>query len=139
VNHWLQQSVWLYPALETAHITGIALLLGSLVVFELRILGAGEALSEPALARLALPVTLCGFMLAAASGTLLFAGQPLDMLANSAFRLKMLLLGLVGTNAGLFYARGGPARADLIARLQVLLSLLLWLAIIACGRAIAYI
>ncbi|WP_341677168.1 hypothetical protein [Niveibacterium sp. SC-1] len=139
MNHWLLQSTWVYPALETLHITGIALLLGSLAVFELRLLGAGRALAEPELAWLALPVTLGGFLLAAGSGTLLFAGQAQDMLANPAFRLKMLLLGLVGTNAGLFYLRGGLARVDALAKLQVLLSLLLWLAIIACGRAIAYV
>ena len=71
---WVTSSPWAYPLLEAVHIAGIALLLGSLVVFELRVWGRARAVPVDALARLALPVTLAGFALAAASGLAMFAG-----------------------------------------------------------------
>lgn len=135
----LQTSPWAYPALETAHIAGIALLFGSLVLFELRVLGLGRELPPRALARVALPLSLAGFGVAALSGLVMFATQPLELLPNPAFRLKMLILFVASTNAGWFHARGSLARADAIAKLQAIVSALLWLTVIACGRAIAYV
>ncbi|MDX5364575.1 MAG: hypothetical protein LPJ91_10515, partial [Pseudazoarcus pumilus] len=79
---WLKGSLWAYPALEAVHIMGIALLFGSLVVFELRMLGAARALPAEALARLALPVSVGGFALAAMSGLMLFAADAFDLLVN---------------------------------------------------------
>jgi hypothetical protein len=40
---WIAEHPWAYPALEVVHIAGIALLLGSLVLLELRVWGAGAA------------------------------------------------------------------------------------------------
>ncbi len=136
---WIVSSPWAYPALEAAHILGIALLVGSLVVFELRIFGAGAALPQAALARLALPVTLAGFGVAAASGGLMFASQYEELLANRAFLVKMALLVLAGLNAAVFHWRGGLARHDGAARLQATLSLGIWIGVIICGRWIAYV
>jgi hypothetical protein len=117
---------------------GIAALLGSLVLFELRVWGVGSALPLDALARLALPLSLGGFALAATSGALMFASQPAELIANRIFVVKMGLLLLAGLNAASFHARGGTARLDGLARAQTLLSLGLWLAVIFCGRWIAY-
>lgn len=136
---WLQSHPIAYPALEAAHIFGIATLVGSLLLFELRVLGLGRQLPAAALARLALPLTLAGFGLAAVSGGLMFASQPLELIANRAFVLKMGLLMLAGINAALFHARGGLARLDGTARAQAVLSILVWLAVIICGRWIAYV
>ena len=88
----LKTHAWAYPALEVVHIVGIALLLGNLVVLKLRVFGRGAALQVKDLARLSLTVALCGFGLAAASGLLMFATQPAELLSNRAFTLKMLLL-----------------------------------------------
>lgn len=134
----LHSHAWAYPALEIVHIIGIALLLGNLVLLELRVFGRGASLPIEALARLALSVAVVGFALAAASGLLMFASQPRELLANRAFTLKMLLLFLAGCNAGWFHGRGSLARCDTVARLQMVLSTLLWLAVISCGRWIAY-
>jgi hypothetical protein len=134
----LATHAWAYPALEIVHILGIALLLGNLVLVELRVWGLGAALPMQDLARLALTVSLCGFGLAAASGLLMFASQPAELLANGAFVRKMLILMLAGLNAAAFHARGGLARHDRTARAQTALSLGLWLGVIICGRWIAY-
>ena len=129
---------WLYPALEVVHIVGIGLLLGSLVLVELRIWGRGADLPLAALARFGLRLTLFGFALAAASGTTMFLSQPGELLGNLPFLVKMALLLCAGLNAAAFHWRGGVARFDAVGRAQTLASLGLWLAIIICGRSIAY-
>jgi hypothetical protein len=130
---------WAYPALEVVHIVGIAMLFGGLLVFELRVLGVGSELSQRQLARITLLPALAGFGLCAATGLTMFASQPGELLANSAFRVKLLLICLAGANAAWFHARGGLAASGAIPKLQCLLSLGFWLAVIICGRWIAYI
>lgn len=136
---WIVSHPFAYPALEVVHIVGIALLLGNLVLFELRVWGAGPELPVAALARMALGLAVLGFSMAAASGLLMFASQPLELLSNRAFVLKMGLLMLAGMNAAWFHARGSLARMDRTARALTLLSSGLWLAVIICGRWIAYL
>ncbi len=136
---WLASNPWAYPALEVLHIAGIALMLGSLVLVELRVWGLGAELPPPALARLGLTVSVCGFGLIACSGLGLFAAHPGEMLANRAFVIKMGLVMLAGLNAAWFHARGSLGKLDATARAQTVLSLGLWLAVIICGRWIAYL
>lgn len=128
-----------YPALEVLHIFGIALLVGNLLLFELRVWGLGAALPVVPLARLALRLSLAGFALVATSGFVMFASQPDELLRNDAFLLKMALVLAAGLNAALFHLRGGVARLDRTARAQTALSLGLWLAVMICGRWIAYL
>lgn len=135
---WIQSSAFAYPLLEAAHIVGIGLLFGSLVVFELRVWGRGAGIEPNALARLALPVTLAGFGLAAASGLVMFASQAEELIRNRAFVVKMLLLLVAGSNAIWFHQRGGLAAADRLGKLQTAVSLGLWVGVIICGRWIAY-
>ncbi len=136
---WIGTHAYAYPLLEVLHIVGIAMLLGSLILLELRVWGFGVALPIEPLARLALPLTLAGFVLAATSGSLMFASQPGDLIANRVFVIKMGLVMLAGLNAASFHARGGVTRVDRTARFQTLLSVGIWLAVIFCGRWIAYL
>jgi hypothetical protein len=138
MSSWISSQPIVYPALEVVHITGIAMLVGNLVLVEMRVWGFGRTLPLPALARLALTVSLVGFGLAATSGLLMFSSQAADLIANRAFVFKMGLLTLAGANAGLFHARNGLSRLDTFARVQTALSLGLWLGVIICGRWIAY-
>ena len=134
----LQSHPWAYPVLEIVHIFGIALLLGNLVLLELRVFGRGAAIALAPLARLALTTAAVGFALVAGSGLAMFASQPGELLANRAFTLKMLLIFAAGCNAAWFHARGSLARCDTGARLLMVSSTVLWLAVLACGRWIAY-
>ena len=136
---WIASHPIAYPALEVVHITGIALLLGSLVVLELRVWGFASELPVKPLARLALSVTLCGFGLVVASGLLMFAANPAELLSNRAFLIKMGLVQLAGLNAAWFHGRNSLERADALARVQTVLSLGIWFAAIICGRWIAYL
>lgn len=134
----IRSHAWAYPALEVVHIAGIALLLGNLVLLELRVFGRGAALPVKDLAQLSLTLAGIGFSMAAASGLLMFASQPAELLANRAFTLKMLLLLAAGCNAAWFHGRGSLDRLDGLARAQMLLSTVIWLCVIVCGRWIAY-
>lgn len=129
---------WAYPALEVLHILGISLLLGSLVLFELRVWGLGRELPVQPFARLALRLTLIGFALAAASGTTMLIGQWSELAGNRALQLKMCLLLLAGLNAAAFHWRGGLDKLDRTARVQTAMSLGLWVLVVVCGRFIAY-
>jgi hypothetical protein len=135
---WIVSHPFAYPALEVVHIVGIALLVGNLVLFELRVWGFGPELPVPALARLALRLSLLGFAIIASSGLLMFSGQAAELLANRSFTLKMALVLLAGLNAAWFHARGSLKRLDRAARAQTAVSMGLWLAVIICGRWIAY-
>jgi hypothetical protein len=129
---------WAYPALETVHVFGIALLVGNLLALELRVWGRAPQLPVLALARLSLSIALAGFVCAAASGLLMFASQPGELLANRAFTLKMGLVACAGINAAWFHVRDGLRKLDALARTQTALSLGLWIAVMICGRWIAY-
>ena len=135
---WIVTHPWAYPALEVVHIVGIALLLGNLALFELRVWGFAAELPVQALARLALRLSLLGFGLIAASGLLMFAGQADELLASRVFVIKMGLVLLAGLNALWFHARGSLQRLDRGARRLTAVSMGLWLAVIICGRWIAY-
>lgn len=135
---WIKSDAYAYPLLEIVHIIGIAILLGNLVLFEVRVFGLGQAVAVQPLARLALPLAAAGFGLAACSGLLMFASQPQELLSNRAFTLKMLVVLLAGTNAALFHLRGGLSKLDALAKLQTALSMGLWVTVIICGRWIAY-
>ncbi|MCY7371294.1 MAG: hypothetical protein LH479_10610 [Polaromonas sp.] len=130
---------WAYPALGVVHIIGIALLLGNLVLLELRVFGFGAALPIGPLARLSLLLAATGFTLAAASGLLMFSSQPAELLSNRAFTLKMLLLLAAACNAAWFHGRNSLGRLDRVARVQMVGSTLIWLAVVGCGRWIAYL
>jgi hypothetical protein len=117
---------------------GVSLILGNLVLVDLRIFGLGTSLAAEDLARLALPLVLLGAGLCALSGLLMFSTQAADLLANRVFSLKMLLLMLAAGNAVWFHVRGSLRRLDRTARWLAFTSLVLWLITLGLGRWIAY-
>lgn len=143
----MRDSPWLYPIVEIAHIAGFCILVGSVAMFDLRVLGWGRALPVSALGRHLLPWSLASLALVVPAGLLMFSTQPQAFLANPVFLLKLTLIAAAGTNALLFHTgvyrsiatweTGQPAPP--LARFQALLSLLLWLAVICCGRLLAYV
>ena len=136
---WIASHPIAYPALEMLHISGIALLVGSLVVLELRVWGFAAELPVKPLARLSLSVTLCGFGVVVASGLLMFAANPAELMTNRAFLIKMGLVQVAGLHAAWFHGRDSLVRCDALARVQTVLTMGIWLAAIICGRWIAYL
>jgi hypothetical protein len=142
----MRQSTWLYPAVETVHIVGLAILVGSIAVLDLRLLGLSRSLPVRKLAAHTLPWTLASFLLILPSGLMMFAAHATDFIGSPVFALKMCLIMAAGTNAALFHAgvfRGAAAwdvdaMPPAAARASAALSLLLWVSVIACGRLLAY-
>jgi hypothetical protein len=143
----MRTASWLYPVVEIVHIAGFSVLVGSVVLFDLRVLGFARALPVAALGRHLLRWALASLLLVVPAGLLLFSAHPVELANNPAFRLKLILIAAAGLNALLFHIL--PYRtvaswdreraAPLAARAGALLSILLWLGIITCGRLLAYL
>ncbi len=125
--------------LEVVHILGIGLLLGNLALLEARVFGFAADMPMASVARLSLTLVGLGFMMAAASGLLMFATQAEELLANRAFTAKMLLLMLAGCNAAWFHGRRSLQRLDGWARALMVSSSVIWLLVLTCGRWIGYV
>lgn len=144
---FVRESVWAYPALETMHVIGLGLVFGSILAYDLRLLGWHRDLPLSRLGRHLLPWVWAGFALNLASGLLLFVSDAVEFAENTSFRVKMLLLALAGLNALWFQTRiartmpawDRDADAPAVAKLAAALSLVLWLAIVTAGRLMAYV
>ena len=143
----MRENLWLYPSVEIVHIAGLAILVGAVVMFDLRVLGISKGIPVRALARHVLPWSVAALLLIVPSGLAMFSAHAGDFLNNRAFQLKMALLITAGMNAAYFHT--GPYQsvkewdvdvpAPLAARISVTFSIVLWLSIIACGRLLAYL
>jgi hypothetical protein len=143
----LRQSVWMFDIVEIVHTLGIVLVAGTIMLVDLRLLGLGLR-REPVLDVVSriVPWTLAGFVLMFLTGGSLFAAEAVRLYASPAFRIKLVLLMLAGANALIFHTTIYRSAAEwnqaavtpVRARMAGFLSLLLWICIIAAGRAIAY-
>lgn len=143
---FLRQSIWAYPLVNTLHLLGIAVLIGSIVTLDLRILGFWRNLSAADLARVLVPVAIAGFCLAAVAGPLLFVVQAKTYAATWLFPAKMVLLVAALTNA-FFFMRSAAWRrfsgstltsAPVMLRVMAVLSLFLWIGVLVLGRLVGY-
>lgn len=132
----LRVARWGYAAVNAGHIVGIALLFGAIVPLDLRLMGFWRSVAVADLARVLVPVSAAGLVLAVATGALLFSVGATDYAAVPLFRIKLLLILAAVANALLLRRLAGPAPRWKAAGA---LSLGLWLATIACGRALGYL
>ncbi|MBT9595337.1 MAG: hypothetical protein IV094_05110 [Vitreoscilla sp.] len=142
----LRASMWLYPLVNTGHVAGIALLFGAIAPLDLRLIGCWKSVPLAPLARVLVPVSIAGFVLAASTGSLLFLARPLDYIHEPLFGTKMALLCAAVLNA--LILRRSPqwklVRADAGGiprpawRISALASIVLWLGVITLGRLIGY-
>ncbi|MGE0623318.1 MAG: hypothetical protein AB7I04_24730 [Pseudomonadales bacterium] len=126
-------ATWLFPLLESVHVAALVLMLGSLLMVDLRLLGvAGLAYEADAMAAGMLPWVWLGFAAAVLTGAGMFVSRPSAYAANPAFQVKLVLLGLVGLNlvAHRFRRGHGVGRE----RLAAAVSLLLWVGVVVAGR-----
>ena len=138
-----RETVWLYPLANLAHVLGAALLVGSIVVFDILVLRRRYA-DAAAAASVVIPLAATGLALQAASGIVLFSAEATAVGRNPAFLFKMvfLLIGLANVIAfhsfhrlaGLA-AEGGPPAS---VRLNAMVSIGAWILVLLAGRAIAY-
>jgi hypothetical protein len=147
LSHWMRGNLWAYPMVEVVHIFGFTLLVGTVVAFDLRLLGASRnSLAVQPLARHLLPWSVAALLLIVPAGVMMFSAHPHDFYENNVFRLKLALIAAAGLNALVFHLgvyrrvaqwdQGRPAPA--LAKVHAVVSMLIWLAVICCGRLLAY-
>jgi putative flippase GtrA len=115
LGHSLRSSLWLYPLVETLHILGFALLVGSIVAFDLRLISAPRGFDVEGWVRLLIPISASGLILAMAMGFLLFTTEATAYVRNPLFLAKMALLVLAPTSEAVQPSPSllGPAREPL--------------------------
>lgn len=154
--HWLdatqfsavmRESVWAEPIVETIHVLTLTLFLGFVLLLDLRLLDLvlrRKKVSE--MFEQFNPWLFRGFGIMLISGLLLFSADPVNFYSTLFFKLKMIMLVLAGLNVALYHATIGKQIAEWDqapatpwkVKLAGGVSLLLWVAIVACGRGIAY-
>jgi hypothetical protein len=137
----------LFPLLESAHVLGLALVFGTILVIDLRLLGIASA--QRPFQRMASDIlkwTWAGFALSTVTGALMFITNAPVYYHNFYFRMKMLLLVLSGVNMLAFeltvgrtiHNWGDNASAPRPGRVAAVLSITMWIAIIFMGRLIGF-
>jgi hypothetical protein len=143
----IRENDLLFPLIESVHVVAICLVIGSILVVDLRLLGfASINRSVSRVTSGVLPLTWGAFAVAVASGTLLFISNATKYLGNGYFVAKIVLICAAGLNMVIFHgisARDLPrweneAPLPLPARLAGGLSILLWVSVVTCGRWIGF-
>lgn len=146
LGEWMRSSAWAYPAVNLIHVGGLVLLLGSMLLLDLRLLGAGRAaISLEAAGSILTPLAVVGLASMLASGFLLFSADAGPLTQNPLFLPKITLVALGVANALVFRWRW-PARVlyEMVvppsgARMQAAASLMIWVVAAALGRLLAYV
>ena len=133
----IRQSAWLYPFIEIIHILGIVLVAGSAILFDIQLLSQKNR--KPFIEnRYLLSWSKRGLILAIPSGILLFTTNAIALSRDPIFGLKLLLLLLALINAWIFHIRVDLPAKRTAARYHAIISIILWISIISCGRLLAY-
>lgn len=147
IAQWVNTAGATYPIVESLHVLAVAMVFGTILVVDLRLLGVAST-NRPftRVAHDLLHLTWIGFALAVCTGILLFLPNAASIAINSSFQIKMILLALAGLNMGIFElvttksvgswdTTTPPPNA---ARIAGLLSILLWAAVVVFGRLIGF-
>jgi hypothetical protein len=142
VAQYLRTSRWGYAAVNTAHVLGIALLVGAILPLNLRLLGFWPGVPRGALVRVLVPAAAAGLLLAIVAGAFLFSARAEEYAALGVIWLKVAFIGLgiLGALAlhrayGLELAQSSDARVAA----HAVLSTVCWLGALVCGRLIAFV
>ena len=153
-NDWLPALVveysFFWPLCEVLHFIGLALLIGTVGILDLRMMGVAKQLPIGPIQRL-IPWGVLGFVLCLLTGLVFVAGEPFRapilMLRNLSFQLKMLCVGLAGLNVLVFYVTGLARKVDALqpgekaptgARVIAVVSLVLWIGVMYFGRMLPW-
>lgn len=143
----IRESIWVYPIIETSHVMALGVFVGLAVLLDFRLVGLAlpRIPASHVFHRLG-PWIWSGFGVMVATGSLLFAADPVKFSNNPYFQLKLLLLVIGGVNAATFHVtvyrrvlewEGQPSapRAGMVAGW---ISLAVWVGVVAAGRLIAF-
>jgi len=143
----IRQSEYAFPAIECVHVLSICSVVGIIAIVDLRLFGLRAHTPRlTVLLRQLIPIVWGSFVLAAASGGLLFASNATGYGRNFDFQVKMALLVFAFLNMLVFHVIGGrrlaawdeAERPPLAARVSGVVSLLLWIGVVAFGRHVGF-
>jgi hypothetical protein len=143
----LQDQAWVVPMSQSIHIIAVSVVFGSAVMINLRLLGVGRSgRSVSQLSNTLIPWMWGGLAVLLFTGLIQTITEPVRQFVTPMFWAKMTMIIVVATMTALYAqavrrhapewdtASSRPVRA----RVFAILSTLLWLAIIVCGRFIGY-
>ena len=136
---------WVWPMAESVHFCGLTLLAGTVGLFDLRVLGLAKGIT-PAALHATLRWGVVGFAASVSTGVMFISATPDQYFYNDAFKLKAVLLVLMGANAALFYWRefsgvralGPHDDAPRSAKIVAAASLVFLVGVTLCGRMITF-
>jgi hypothetical protein len=144
----IRESTWAEPIIETIHVLTLTVFLGFIILLDLRLLDLIMPRTRVSTVFQQLKPWLFGsFGIMLITGISLFAGDPVLFYGTIFFKLKMLMLLAAALNVIVFNLTLGRtlmqwdarARTPRAVKISGLLSLVLWVAVVACGRGIAYV
>jgi hypothetical protein len=137
---WAAESDWGYPIVLTTHAIGMGLVVGILLMFDLRVLGVAARIPFAAI-RSYFRVAWFGLVINVCSGTLLFFINYTAFLHNTAFLTKISLLVIAGIGTWLLAREvSAPADGAITRRAKAIavVCVVLWLGAIVAGRIVGY-
>jgi hypothetical protein len=147
VGVMVRESPWAFPIVVAAHIMGIMLSVGTLVWFDLRLLGVSMLTNRASVMyRRLMPWMFTGFAMMFTSGGMLLAGYATSAYDNVYFRIKVVAMLLAALNAVGYHfmteRRIAQWDADVSppsgARFAGLISMCVWATVIIAGRLMSY-
>jgi hypothetical protein len=138
----IRASTWQFAVFEMIHLIGLTMLLGSLMVLNLRLFGYGMRRQPTAdLARALRGWLLSGMAIVLGSGIFLFFGEPMKLFGSVPFHVKMILLALALIFQFTLYARvtNGEESSSVFNKLAGVVSLVLWFGVGLAGRGIGFL
>jgi hypothetical protein len=142
LSHEIRASTWQFAIFEMIHLLGLTMVLGSLMVLDLRLFGVGIGrLRAAELARDLSAWMLSGLAIILISGVLLFFGEPMKLYGSPSFHVKMGLLGLAILFQFTIFRTIASRReaSPLLSKLAGVVSLVLWFGVGLAGRAIGFL
>ena len=143
MGQFIADSRWLFPAIEAVHIVALAVLLGALLVLNLRLLGI--TFTNKPIAQLARELSVwvfCSLVIILTSGFLLFSSEAIKSYTSVPFQVKMVFLFFAIIFHYTVYSRITSAD-DKIApawnKLAAIVSILLWTGVGIGGRGIGFL
>lgn len=139
----LRNAKYAIPLIQSFHLFGLTLVLGTTAVFNVRLLGLGlRKIAMPAIANQLWRWAVGGLLLSVATGILVFIPDPARYAANTAFKTKLvILLAAILFHFTVFrkVIRSSTPPAPGRAKAVAALSLTLWFCTGWAGRAIAFL
>ncbi|MDG2140972.1 MAG: hypothetical protein P8K27_05700 [Gammaproteobacteria bacterium] len=136
---------WGWPIIESIHFFGLSLLIGTVGIFDLRLLGVGQGIQYSQMHKL-VKVGVFGYSLNVMTGIMFLTTAPDQYIYNPAFQTKLFFMIIAGLNMIVFYlttahaVKTTPADSYATHPAKVIgaVSLLCWAMVIICGRLITY-